>query len=960
METPGGSFHDAVIDFLPDATFVIDIEGKVIAWNRAMEEVTGVLAEAMLGKGKYEYSVPFYGEQKPMLANLIFMPEVEIAERYDTIEKIGDTLVVDIFIQNFCPGGVFFWAKASPLYDPAGNVCGAIETIRDITDRKRAEQEMVKKTRQMSEIIDFLPDATFVIDLEGKVIAWNRAMEEVTGVPAESMLGKGKYEYAVPFYGEQKPMLANLIFMPEIEIAERYDTIEKIGDTLVVDIFIQNFRPGGVFFWAKASPLYDPAGNVCGAIETIRDITDRKRAEQEMVKKTRQMSEIIDFLPDATFVIDLEGKVIAWNRAMEVVTGVPAESMLGKGKYEYSVPFYGEQKPMLANLIFMPEMEIAERYDTIEKIGDTLVVDIFIPEFRPGGVFFWAKASPLYDPAGNVCGAIETIRDITDRKRAEQEMVKKTRQMSEIIDFLPDATFVIDLEGKVIAWNRAMEEVTGVPAESMLGKGKYEYSVPFYGEQKPMLANLIFMPEVEIAERYDTIEKIGDTLVVDIFIPEFRPGGVFFWAKASPLYDPAGNVCGAIETIRDITARKRAEQEIVSSRRSLADIISFLPDATLAIDLNGVAITWNRAMEELTGISAETMIGKGDLEYSLPFYMDRRPMLANLILMPEAEVESRYTHVKREGDTLVVDTFIPHLGKSGRYFWAKASPLYDPKGKITGAIETIRDITERREMEGRLARSNAELQIAAEIQQSFMPDVIPQISGFDIAAKSVMAKEVGGDFFDVIPFEIIPLAKGTLGLIIADVSGKGVPAALFMALSRIVVRVNALWHRDPARAIYDSNNIIAQDSKAGMFVTLFYGTLSEKDRTLTYVNAGHNPPIVYRSLTGSLEELMPTGIVLGAVENRNYFSRTVEIGPEDVIVMYTDGVTESINKNEELFGEERLYSIIRRNAHMPSRDILEKILDAVSTFTGDMPQFDDITLMVIKGSDGLLNKGSTG
>ena len=659
--------------------------------------------------------------------------------------------------------------------------------------------------------------------------------------------------------------------------------------------------------------------------------------------------DIIDFLPDATFVIDIEGRVIAWNRAMEVLTGVSAESMLGKGDYEYAIPFYGEKKPMLANLIFMPEMEIEKRYDNIEKIGDTLVVDIFIPTFRPGGVYFWAKASPLYDPQGNISGSIETIRDITDRKRAEQELKRDRQRMAEIIDFLPDATFVIDLEGRVIAWNRAMEVLTGVSAGSMLGKGDYEYALPFYGEKKPMLANLIFMPEVEIEKRYDNIEKIGDTLVVDIFIPTFRPGGVYFWAKASPLYDPQGNISGSIETIRDITDRKRAEQEITRSRQSLEEIISFLPDATFVINRDGVVITWNRAMEELTGVSAKSMVGKGDYEYALPFYGEKKPMLANLILMLEAEVESRYTHIKREGDTLVVDTFIPKLGVAGKYFWAKASPLYDPHGNITGAIETVRDITERREMEGRLARSNAELQIAAEIQQSFLPEIIPQITGFDIAARSVMAKEVGGDFFDVIPFEIIPLEKGTLGILIADVSGKGVPAALFMALSRIVVRVNALWHRDPARAIFDANNIIAQDSKAGMFVTLFYGTLSEKNRTLTYVNAGHNPPVVYRNKDGSIEELLPTGIVLGAVERREYFSRTIDIGPDDVIVMYTDGITESINARVEMFGEERLYSIIRQNARLPAREILTKILEGVQQFTGDVPQFDDITLMVIKG-----------
>ncbi len=660
---------------------------------------------------------------------------------------------------------------------------------------------------------------------------------------------------------------------------------------------------------------------------------------------------IIDFLPDATLAIDLDGNVIAWNRAMETLTGVPAKEMLGKGRYEYAVPFYGVQKPILANLIFMADAEIKERYDTVERIGDNLVVDIFVPGFRPGGAVLWAKASPLYDQDGNVVAAIETIRDITDRRRAAEDMARISRQMAEIIDFLPDATLVIDIEEKVIAWNRAMETLTGVPAEEMLGKGRYEYAVPFYGVQKPILANLIFMADAEIKERYDTVERIGDNLVVDIFVPGFRPGGAVLWAKASPLYDQDGNVVAAIETIRDITDRKRAEQEIVRSRRSLADIIDFLPDATFAIDREGIVITWNHEMEKLTGIPAASMIGRGDHEYSLPFYRDRRPMLANLVFIPDAELESLYTHVQREGNVLVVDTFIPgQEGRPGRFFWAKASPLYDPEGTVTGAIESIRDITERREMEGRLARSNAELQIAADIQMSFMPKVLPRIAGFDIAARAIMAKEVGGDFFDVIPFEIVALDKGTLGLLIADVSGKGVPAALFMALSRIVVRVNALWHPDPAQAIYDANNIIAGDAKSGMFVTLFFGRLREKDRTLTYVNAGHNPPVVFRSKTGVLEELPATGIILGAFENQDYFSRSLVIEPDDVVVMYTDGVTEAIDARDEPFGVPRLNAIIRENARLPAQGILDRILSDLHEFTGDTPQFDDITLLVIKGT----------
>jgi PAS domain S-box-containing protein len=659
--------------------------------------------------------------------------------------------------------------------------------------------------------------------------------------------------------------------------------------------------------------------------------------------------EILDFLPDAMFVIDSSGTIIAWNRAMEEITGVPASGMLGKGDYEYAIPFYGERKPMLADLVMMGNEKLTARYNTVRKTGDTLVVDIFIPGFRPGGAWFWAKARPLRDRHGTITGAIETIRDITDRKQAELETELTRARLGQIINFLPDATFVIDDKGTVIAWNRAMEQVTGVAAADMIGKGDHGYAIPFYGERKPMLADLVFMPDEEVETRYHSIIRAGDSLLVDIFLPSFGENGTWFWAKASAIYNRSGKITCAIETIRDITDRKTAEQEMDRARQRLAEIISFLPDPTFVIDRNGVVIAWNKALEELTGTTAEQMIGKGDYEYAIPFYGEKKPMLANLIFMPGEEIGQRYHSVQRIRDTLVVDIFIPGFRPGGAYFWAKASPLYDPDGNIAGAIETIRDITERIQIEQKMARSSAELQIAADIQKSFLPETLPEIKGFDIAARSVMAKEVGGDFFDVIPFEVIPLEMGKYGILIADVSGKGVPAALFMALSRIVVRVNALWHRDPAKAISFANDIITQDSKAGMFVTLFYGSLSEKDRTLTYVNAGHNPPLLYRSSTKTFEELMPTGIFLGGLEHQVYSSRTVEIGEDDIVVLYTDGITESINGEEEMYGEDRLRMIIRGHPGLSASGIMEKILDGVSSFAVGQPQFDDITLMVIKG-----------
>jgi sigma-B regulation protein RsbU (phosphoserine phosphatase) len=248
-----------------------------------------------------------------------------------------------------------------------------------------------------------------------------------------------------------------------------------------------------------------------------------------------------------------------------------------------------------------------------------------------------------------------------------------------------------------------------------------------------------------------------------------------------------------------------------------------------------------------------------------------------------------------------------------------------------------------------MERKNTELAIAAEIQQSFLPDTIAPIPGFDIAAKSVMAKEVGGDFFDVLPLEVIPIGKNRLGVMIADVSGKGIPAALFMALSRIVIRVNASWYpNSPADAIRDANNIITADSRAGMFVTLFYGILDTEQKSFTYVNAGHNPPLLCHAADGSFEELPLTGIAVGAMEDQEYRSETRMLVHNDILVLYTDGITEAENVRLDMYGEDRLRAVVGRSRNAAAREIITAILEDVKKFSGDQPQSDDITLMVIR------------
>lgn len=180
---------------------------------------------------------------------------------------------------------------------------------------------------------------------------------------------------------------------------------------------------------------------------------------------------------------------------------------------------------------------------------------------KPGG-FEEADVELLQGLSVFAAIAIEHERILEERKRAEAQLQDSERRFREIIDFLPDATFVIDKESVVIAWNRAMEDMTGLPAEKMLGLDEHAYAVPFYGERRPMLADLVLHPELAAEFSYNIVERERETLVAEVFLPEYCPGGAHFWVKATPLFDSQGRIVGAIEGIRDITRRKRAEDEL--------------------------------------------------------------------------------------------------------------------------------------------------------------------------------------------------------------------------------------------------------------------------------------------------------------------------------------------------------------------------------------------------------------
>jgi serine phosphatase RsbU (regulator of sigma subunit) len=240
-------------------------------------------------------------------------------------------------------------------------------------------------------------------------------------------------------------------------------------------------------------------------------------------------------------------------------------------------------------------------------------------------------------------------------------------------------------------------------------------------------------------------------------------------------------------------------------------------------------------------------------------------------------------------------------------------------------------------------RLEHEVHLARQIQKTFLPEHLPEIAGWNLAATWITARQVGGDFYDV--FE---LPGGRLGLFIADVSDKGIPAALFMALTRTLVRAVVYDTPSPADAMRRVNALIIPDNRQGMFVTAVYGVLTLESGEFTYANAGHNPPIWLCGVKRTMESLRRTGAALGIIEDVPMEDRTITLELDDFLLLYTDGLTEAFSPDDETYGEERLQQVLEAAEAATARGVLDLLEASVRRFMGPLPPADDLTMLGVK------------
>lgn len=348
------------------------------------------------------------------------------------------------------------------------------------------------------------------------------------------------------------------------------------------------------------------------------------------------------------------------------------------------------------------------------------------------------------------------------------------------------------------------------------------------------------------------------------------------------------------------------------------------------------------------GVEAlEVLNSEGDVDMVLSdINMPQMDGLTLLEQIADRDPDMRSVIISAYGDMKNIRTA---MNRGAFDFIIKPIDFEDFKVTISRALSQLAQWREALASRDKLVSLQHELDVANTIQQSILPTTFPDSERFQIDGNMEPAREVGGDFFYVQQF-----SDQRVAIAIADVSDKGVPAALFMMLTRTLLKGALRDNESPGKVLREVNELLREDNDTSMFVTIFCAMFNPETGEVVYANGGHNPPLHVHA-DGASEELpMTGGIALGLVPGHEYKEGTIKLAPGETMVLYTDGVTEAENKGGEEFGMERLRGVLGKAAGSDAVEINAGMFNAVNTFTEDAPQFDDITGL------SLYRKGGTG
>lgn len=546
----------------------------------------------------------------------------------------------------------------------------------------------------------------------------------------------------------------------------------------------------------------------------------------------------------------------------------------------------------LVSFLIPPEAQriqalIRHVIDTCEPIYiDELEVRGFfsVEEYElPENATYWSvKVFPIKDRQGKVSAVYGIATDITATKVNiyARDLARERKRLEAILNAVPSGIMVIEgKERTVTHLNRRAFDLFGraVQPEKPLPKA---WQLKLYKLDGTLLP-LEQLP-ASIAVKY------GE-LVHDVEVILERPDGkrVIVHANAAPLCDEQGRTYGAVGTFEDITALKEVEQNLARERARLLTVLETVPVGIVVAEPPDVTVTFDNAtMEKMFGYRPPKFV---------PLEERLQPIrILNAHGRQYATEEFPISRALLLGETVVNEEMVVERpdGKLASLL-TTASPISEG-GRVTGAVASYMDITPLREAQKQLQQAYIkEHYISETLQKAMLPTIPERLGGITAACEYHPAYEeahVGGDFFDL----FIP-SPGLIGIVIGDVSGKGVEAAVRTAQAKYTLRAFASENPEPALVIERLNNVIAEGGDLEGFITLFYGVLNTQEDALCYVNAGHEPPLCLSCSDCTVKELMTSGTALGIIPDITYTQHTIPVKCGDRLLLYTDGVTDARN-----------------------------------------------------------------
>ncbi len=408
--------------------------------------------------------------------------------------------------------------------------------------------------RQLEGIVSFLPDATFAIDKKGRVIAWNRAMESMTGVKADDILGKGDYEYSLPFYGFRRLILIDLVLQPDPKLEAEYDVMERDGMSLTGEVFIPSFGTNGSYIWAKASPLYDSNGNITGAIESLRDITERKYAEDAIKESESKFRLLFERSADAMFLMDGKKFIDCNNAAVEMMKCSSRSELLDIHPSEISPERQRDGRSSREKSEEMIKKAFEKGTHKFEWIrrrsnGEEFPVMITLTTIP------WKGEQILH----------VIVKDITERKVAEKSLLESRELYRNLVENLNDIILFLDPSGRITYISPVVEQAFGYTPQELLERSFEEHVY------KDDLAG--------VKEKFE--QAIKGKLKAYEFRVMDNENRVRYVRASARLSGVPDSVKGLTVTLTDITDHKEAEMELKESEDRYRLLVESSPDGII-------------------------------------------------------------------------------------------------------------------------------------------------------------------------------------------------------------------------------------------------------------------------------------------------------------------------------------------------------------------------------------------